>query len=90
MKRALTALVLSGGAALALAPAAQADGFPQAPPLTERLGTMADHPDQTVKEAKTALDVTTAATGTTATSTLGGAGGALGAGLPKAPSVGGH
>ncbi|MCB5179694.1 hypothetical protein [Streptomyces antimicrobicus] len=91
MKRTLAALVLGGGAALALTPAAaQADGLPKGQPLTERLGTMVDHPDQAVKDTGTAVGVATAVTSTAAQSSLGGAGTALGGGLPDAPSLGGH
>ncbi|WP_329384159.1 hypothetical protein OG625_22750 [Streptomyces sp. NBC_01351] len=92
MKRTLAALVLSGGAALALTPiAAHADGgMPQGVPLTERVGEIVDHPGQAVQDTKTAVGITTQAAGsaTKATdSSLAGAGSALHAGLPKAPSV---
>ncbi|MFE2328332.1 hypothetical protein ACFXD5_31245 [Streptomyces sp. NPDC059385] len=91
MKRTLAALVLSGGAALALTPvAAHADGMAQGVPLTERVGDIVDHPAQAVQDTKTAVGVTTQAAGsaTKATDTsLAGAGGALSAGLPSAPKV---
>ncbi|WP_051807828.1 hypothetical protein [Streptomyces sp. NRRL F-2664] len=94
MKRTLTALVLSGGAALALLPAAAhaatADEPSGAAPLVGRVVDIADHPAQTVQDAKTAVAVTQGAVGsaTKATdSSLGGAGTALDAGLPKTPKV---
>ncbi|MEV7525095.1 hypothetical protein [Streptomyces sp. NPDC091371] len=95
MKRTLAALVLSGGAALALTPiAAHADGMPQGMPqgvpLTERVGDIVDHPGQAVQDTKTAVAITTQAAGTATKATdssLAGAGGALNAGLPKAPKV---
>ncbi|MGR4884652.1 hypothetical protein ACIPUC_35310 [Streptomyces sp. LARHCF249] len=91
MKRTLSALVLSGGAALALTPvAAHADApTPQAPPLAGRVIDIVDHPGQTVQDTKTALGVTAAAAGsaTEATnSSLSGAGTAL-SGLPDAPKI---
>ncbi|RSS74704.1 hypothetical protein [Streptomyces sp. WAC06614] len=90
MKRTLAALVLSGGAALALTPAvAQADGFPKGEPLTERLGSMADHPGQTLKEAETGVGVVTSVTSTATRSALGSGGSALDGGLPNPPSLGG-
>ncbi|MFJ3926123.1 hypothetical protein [Streptomyces sp. NPDC090022] len=89
MKRTLAALVLSGGAAAVLTPvAAHADGMPEAPPLTKRLGTIAENPQQTVEETRTALGVAAATTGGATQSTLAGTTGALGGGLPHAPSVG--
>ncbi|MFE0011550.1 hypothetical protein [Streptomyces erythrochromogenes] len=91
MKRTLAALVLSGGAALALVPAAHAADEPSgAAPLVGRVVDIADHPAQTVQDAKTAVAVTQGAVGsaTKATdSSLGGAGTALEAGLPKTPKV---
>ncbi|THA85611.1 hypothetical protein [Streptomyces sp. A0592] len=91
MKRTLAALVLSGGAALALVPAAHAADEPSgAAPLVGRVVDIADHPAQTVQDAKTAVAVTQGAVGsaTKATdSSLGGAGTALDAGLPKTPKV---
>ncbi|MEU9146241.1 hypothetical protein [Streptomyces sp. NPDC048349] len=93
MKRTLSALVLSGGAALALTPvAAHAEeaAAPQAPPVTARVIDIADHPAQTVEDTKTALGVTAAAAGsaTRATnSSLSGAGAALSGGLPDAPKI---
>lgn len=92
MKRTLSALVLSGGAALALTPvtAHAADApAPQAPPIADRVIDIVDHPGQTVQDTKTALGVTAAAAGsaTQATnSSLSGAGTAL-SGLPDAPKV---
>ncbi|MGW0754390.1 hypothetical protein [Streptomyces sp. NPDC002587] len=92
MKRTLSALVLTGGAALALTPAAAHADEPavQAPPITQRVGEIVDHPAQTVQDAKTAVGVTAAAagsaTGATETS-LAGTGTAL-SGLPGAPKVG--
>ncbi|MEW2581938.1 hypothetical protein [Streptomyces virginiae] len=93
MKRTLAALVLSGGAALALVPAAaHAADEPAtgAAPLVGRVVDIADHPAQTVQDAKTAVAVTQGAVGsaTKATdSSLGGTGSALDAGLPKTPKV---
>lgn len=93
MKRTLSALVLTGGAALALTPvAAHAADEPaiQGPPITQRVGEIVDNPAQTVRDTKTAVDVTTSAAGsaTKATDTsLAGAGSALAAGLPKTPAV---
>ncbi|MFF9983734.1 hypothetical protein [Streptomyces erythrochromogenes] len=92
MKRTLAALVLSGGAALALVPGAAhaADEPSGAAPLVGRVVDIADHPAQTVQDAKTAVAVTQGAVGsaTKATdSSLGGAGSALEAGLPKTPKV---
>ncbi|OEJ32404.1 hypothetical protein [Streptomyces subrutilus] len=91
MKRTLSALVLSGGAALALTPvAAHADEPAEAPPVAGRVLEIVDHPGQTVQDTKTALGVTAAAAGsaTKATdSSLSGAGNALSGGLPSAPKV---
>lgn len=92
MKRTLSALVLSGGAALALTPVAAhaEETTPQAPPLAARVVDIVDHPAQTVQDTKTALDVTTAAAGTATEATnssLSGAGTALSGGLPKTPKV---
>ncbi|MGW5850964.1 hypothetical protein ACWFQ8_23970 [Streptomyces sp. NPDC055254] len=92
MKRTLSALVLTGGAALALTPAlAHADeSAAQVPPVAQRVTEIVDHPGQAVQDTKTALDVTTAAAGSATTSTntsLASAGGALAAGLPKTPQV---
>ncbi|MFD4242337.1 hypothetical protein ACFWP3_12180 [Streptomyces sp. NPDC058525] len=91
MKRTLSALVLSGGAALALTPVAHADEPAKAPPVADRVIDIVDHPGQTVQDTKTALGVTAAAAGsaTKATdSSLSGAGSALSGGLPSAPKVG--
>ncbi|MEU9029917.1 hypothetical protein [Streptomyces sp. NPDC048383] len=92
MKRTLSALVLTGGAALALTPvAAYADESPvEAPPITQRVTDIVDHPGQAVQDTKTAVAVTSQAAGSASKATeasLAGAGGALSAGLPKAPSV---
>ncbi|MDH6545491.1 hypothetical protein M2167_008063 [Streptomyces sp. SPB4] len=95
MKRTLTALLLSGGAAIALTPAAAhaADGNATAvKPLAKRVGQIVDHPGQAVQDTKTAVGVTAQAAGTASKATdasLTGAGTALSAGLPKAPKVGG-
>ncbi|MFD9355651.1 hypothetical protein [Streptomyces sp. NPDC060031] len=91
MKRSLAALVLSGGAALALTPglAHAADGQPaQGQPIVERAAGIVDHPAHTVQEAKTAVAVTAAAAGSASKATDPSLGGALSAGLPKAPKVG--
>ncbi|MFD9337951.1 hypothetical protein ACFWBF_26650 [Streptomyces sp. NPDC060028] len=94
MKRSLAALVLSGGAALALTPglAHAADEQPaQGQPIVERAADIVDHPAQTVQDAKTAVAVTAAAAGSASKATdssLAGAGSALSAGLPKTPKVG--
>ncbi|MEU6895867.1 hypothetical protein ABZ934_29720 [Streptomyces sp. NPDC046557] len=93
IKRSLAALILTGGAALALTPTlAHADEpAAQAPPITERVGDIVDHPAHAVQDTKTAVGVTTSVAGsaTKATgSSVGGAGSALAAGLPKAPKVG--
>ncbi|MFG2337403.1 hypothetical protein [Streptomyces yangpuensis] len=92
MKRTLAALVLSGGAALVLVPAAHAADEPSAAaPLVGRVVEIADHPAQTVQDTKTAVAVTQGAVGSAAKATdssLGGAGSALDAGLPKTPKVG--
>ncbi|MET9854659.1 hypothetical protein ABZY57_17150 [Streptomyces sp. NPDC006450] len=93
IKRSLAALVLSGGAALALCPAvAHAADEPaiQGPPITQRVGEIVEHPGTAVKDAKTAVEITAGAAGSASKATdasLGGAGGALAAGLPKAPQV---
>ncbi|MER6393381.1 hypothetical protein ACFXEL_05630 [Streptomyces sp. NPDC059382] len=94
MKRNLAALVLSGGAALALTPAvAHADGpvVQGDIPITKRVVEIADHPAQTVTDAKTAVGATASAAGSATKATdasLSGAGTALTAGLPKAPGIG--
>ncbi|MEU3061009.1 hypothetical protein AB0P12_05290 [Streptomyces subrutilus] len=93
MKRTLSALVLTGGAALALTPVAAHADEPaiQGPPITQRVGDIVSRPGQAVEDTKTALEVTTAAAGsaTGATDTsLAGAGSALTGGLPKAPKAG--
>ncbi|WP_411106729.1 hypothetical protein [Streptomyces sp. cmx-4-9] len=94
MKRTLSALVLTGGAALALTPAAAfAADEPaiQGPPITQRVTDIVDHPGQAVQDTKTAVGVTTAAAGsaTEATeSSLSGAGTALASGLPQPPKAG--
>ncbi|MEU9303056.1 hypothetical protein [Streptomyces sp. NPDC048269] len=85
MKRTLSALVLTGGAALALTPVAAHADEPavQGPPITQRVGAIVDHPAQTVQDTKMAVGATTAAAG----SATAGAGTALSA-LPKTPKVG--
>ncbi|MFG2979821.1 hypothetical protein ACGFYQ_00980 [Streptomyces sp. NPDC048258] len=85
MKRTLSALVLTGGAALALTPVAAHADEPavQGPPITQRVGEIVDHPAHTVQDTKTVLGATTAAAG----SATAGAGTALSA-LPKTPKVG--
>ncbi|MFJ7209912.1 hypothetical protein ACIQWR_41150 [Streptomyces sp. NPDC098789] len=94
MKRTLAALVLSGGAALALTPGlAQAadQTTPQGPPITARLGEIVDNPSGAVKDVKTAVGVAAGAAKTSAHATdssLAGTGTALETGLPKAPKVG--
>ncbi|MFJ8166773.1 hypothetical protein ACIRBY_38450 [Streptomyces sp. NPDC096136] len=96
IKRTLSALVLTGGAALALTPVAAhaADGpstETQGQPVVERVVDIAGHPGQAVQDTKTALAVTTAAAGSATKSTQGslaGADTALSGGLPHAPSVG--
>ncbi|MDJ0381446.1 hypothetical protein [Streptomyces sp. G-G2] len=93
MKRTLAALVLSGGAAIALTPglAQAADQTPSGPPITARLGDIVDHPSGAVKDAKTAVGVAAGAANTSAHATdssLVGTGTALETGLPKAPKVG--
>ncbi|MFD7263793.1 hypothetical protein [Streptomyces sp. NPDC059874] len=93
MKRTLSALVLTGGAALALTPvAAHADQSPiPGPPITQRVGEIVKHPEQAVEDTKTAVGVTAAVAGSAAKATdssLAGAGSAMDAGLPKTPKVG--
>lgn len=94
MKRSLAALVLSGGAALALTPAVAhaADENPvEGQPIVQRAADIVDHPAKTVQDAKTAVAVTASAAGSASKATdssLAGAGTALAAGLPKTPSVG--
>ncbi|MFE2141100.1 hypothetical protein ACFXA3_04970 [Streptomyces sp. NPDC059456] len=92
MKRRLTALVLTSGAALALTPvAAHADGPTiEGQPVTQRIGHIANHPGQAVDDTKTALAVTASAAGSATKATdasLTGAGTALSSGLPKPPAV---
>lgn len=92
MKRTLTALALSGGAAVALVPAvAQAAHAGESPlkstPVTERLVEIVDNPSQTVTDAETAVGVATSAVGTTAKATESSLAGAEG-NLPRTPSVG--
>lgn len=92
MKRTLAALVVSGGAALALTPVAAHADEPaiQGPPITQRVGEIVDHPGQAVQDTKTAVGVTASAAGSAtkaADSSLKGAGSALTAGLPNAPKV---
>lgn len=95
IKRTLSALVLTGGAALALTPVAAhaADGpaaESQGQPVVERVVDIAGHPGQAVQDTKTALAVTTAAAGSATKSTQGslaGADTALNGGLPHAPSA---
>ncbi|MFF5446822.1 hypothetical protein [Streptomyces sp. NPDC012888] len=92
MKRTLAALVLSGGAAAVLVPAAHADDAPSGvTPVVDRVVGIADDPHQAVTDAKTAVGVATTAVGSSAKATdssLSGAGDALDTGLPKTPSVG--
>lgn len=91
MKRTLSALALSGGAALALTPVAAHADEPAVGPITQRVGEIVDHPGQAVEDTKTAVGVTTAVAGsaTKATeSSLGGAGTALSGGLPTTPKIG--
>ncbi|MEU8438259.1 hypothetical protein AB0F18_36280 [Streptomyces sp. NPDC029216] len=92
IKRTLSALVLTGGAALALTPAAHAADGPsvEGQPVVERVVDIAGHPGQAMKDTKTALAVTGAAAGSATKSTQGslaGADTALTGGLPHAPSV---
>ncbi|MFF2192008.1 hypothetical protein [Streptomyces sp. NPDC058157] len=94
IKRTLSALALTGGAALALTPAAAAhaaDGPTLGnQPVVERVVDIAGHPGQAMKDTKTALDVTTAVAGSATKSTQGSLAGAdtgLSGGLPQAPSV---
>ncbi|MGW6980756.1 hypothetical protein ACWGE1_15115 [Streptomyces sp. NPDC054932] len=92
LKRSLAALVVSGGAALALTPVAAHADEPavQAPPVAGRVVDIVDHPTQAVDDTRTAVGVTTSAAGsaTRATdSSLKGAGSALAAGLPRPPKV---
>ncbi|MEU9036146.1 hypothetical protein AB0D45_14760 [Streptomyces sp. NPDC048352] len=93
MKRTLSVLALTGGAALALTPltAHAADGpTVEGQPVVKRVADIADHPGQAVKDAKTALAVTSSAAGSATRSTnssLAGAGTALDAGVPDAPKV---
>ncbi|MCX4543045.1 hypothetical protein [Streptomyces sp. NBC_01565] len=93
MKRGLAALVLSGGAALALTPvAAHAEGPEiKGPPITQRVGEIVDHPGSAVRDTKTAVGAAATAVGSTTQATegsLSGAGPALKSGLPHAPKVG--
>ncbi|MEU8777984.1 hypothetical protein [Streptomyces sp. NPDC048606] len=94
MKRTLSALVLSGGAALALTPGAAlaAEGPDiQGPPIVKRVTDVVDHPAQTVQDTKTALEVTAGAADSASKATnssLAGAGTALSAGMPQAPKAG--
>ncbi|WP_371616400.1 hypothetical protein [Streptomyces sp. NBC_00454] len=93
IKRSLAALVLTGGAALALTPAvAHAADEPdiQGPPITQRVSDIVDHPGGAVKDAKTAVEATATAAGSASKATdasLSGAGTAIAAGLPKPPKV---
>ncbi|MFD9409022.1 hypothetical protein ACFWBN_18650 [Streptomyces sp. NPDC059989] len=93
IKRTLAALVLSGGAALALTPvAAHADERAiEGPPITQRVGEIVNRPGQTVDDAKTAVGVTAGAVGSASKATdssLSGTGTALKNGLPSAPKIG--
>ncbi|MCJ1679144.1 hypothetical protein MTF65_17720 [Streptomyces sp. APSN-46.1] len=93
IKRSLAALVLSGGAALALTPVAAHADEPavQGAPITQRVGEIVDHPGQAVQDTKTAVGVTAKAAGSATGATgpsLAGADSALRAGLPNAPKVG--
>lgn len=92
LKRTVSALLLTGGAALALTPAAaHADERPvEGPPITQRVGEIVDHPGHAVQDANMAVGVTTSAVGSAAKSTnssLTGTGGVLQAGLPKPPKA---
>ncbi|RKT06216.1 hypothetical protein BX286_4254 [Streptomyces sp. 3211.6] len=92
IKRTLSALALTGGAALALTPSAHAADGPTLgnQPVVERVVDIAGHPGQAMKDTKTALDVTTAVAGSATKSTQGSLAGAdtgLAGGLPQAPSV---
>ncbi|MFG2879562.1 hypothetical protein ACGFYU_31905 [Streptomyces sp. NPDC048337] len=97
IKRTLAALVLSGGAALALTPVAahadaNADGRAiEGPPITQRLGEIANHPGQAVQDTKTAVGATTGAVGSASKATGSSLSGTKTAlhGLPKTPKVGG-
>ncbi|MFJ3724074.1 hypothetical protein ACIPYQ_16080 [Streptomyces sp. NPDC090045] len=88
MKRTLAALVVTGGAALALTPvAAHADEAPaQTPPVVGRVVDIVDHPAQTVQDAKTAVAVTSSAAGTATGATNGSLKAPLDT-LPRTPSV---
>ncbi|MET9320199.1 hypothetical protein ABZX75_08445 [Streptomyces sp. NPDC003038] len=93
MKRTLAALVLSGGAALALTPVvAHADEAPvEGPPITQRVGEIVADPGQAMEDTKTAVGTAASVVGssTKATDTsLAGAGSALDSGLPKSPKAG--
>ncbi|MFD8145775.1 hypothetical protein [Streptomyces sp. NPDC059708] len=92
IKRTLSALVLTGGAALALTPVAHAADGPtmENQPVVERVVDIAGHPGQAVQDTKTALAVTGAAANSATRSTQGslaGADTALDGGLPHAPTV---
>ncbi|MFD3937249.1 hypothetical protein ACFWSF_15420 [Streptomyces sp. NPDC058611] len=91
MKRTLSALVLTGGAALALTPvAALAADEPavQGPPITQRVTDIVDHPGQAIQDTKTAVEVTGSAAGSATGAMDSSLAGALAGGLPKAPKVG--
>lgn len=89
MKRSLAALVLSGGAALALSPAiAHADEQPaiQGPAVAQRVGAIVDHPGHAVQDTKKAVGVTASAARSASKATegpLARAGSALTGGLTK-------
>ncbi|MFD9266847.1 hypothetical protein ACFWB1_36630 [Streptomyces goshikiensis] len=93
IKRGLAALVLSGGAALALTPvAAHAAGEPavEGPPITARVGDIVDHPGSAIHDTKTAVGTASTAVGSAAQATgssLTGAGPVLRSGLPHAPKA---
>ncbi|MER6313664.1 hypothetical protein ABT237_07825 [Streptomyces sp. NPDC001581] len=88
MKRTLAALVVTGGAALALTPVTAHADEPaaQAPPVVGRVVDIVDHPTKTVQDAKTAVAVTTSAAGTATEATDASLTAPLHT-LPKAPSV---
>ncbi|MFD4135596.1 hypothetical protein [Streptomyces goshikiensis] len=94
VKRGLAALVLSGGAALALTPVAAhaADGpAVQGPPITARVGDIVDHPGSALHDTKTAVGTASTAVGSAAQTTgssLTGAAPTLSSGLPHAPKIG--
>ncbi|WP_051836311.1 hypothetical protein [Streptomyces sp. NRRL F-2580] len=88
MKRTLAALVVTGGAALALTPVAAHADEPaaQAPPVVDRVVDIVDHPARTVQDAKTAVAVTSSAAGNAAGATDASLTAPLHT-LPKTPAV---